>query len=66
MRWAQVIIGFERAKQAEGEEKHKSKIRLLKHRKYGTTGTVETQYETATGRLIPRVYVAEEDKLEEF
>ena len=59
-------MGFERSKQAEGDEKHKSKLRLLKHRKYGTAGVAETQYGVSTGRLTPRVYEAAEDKLEEF
>ncbi|MDC1406078.1 toprim domain-containing protein [Akkermansiaceae bacterium] len=66
MRWSQVIIGFERDKMAEGDEKHNSKLRLLKHRKYGTTGAIDTQYDVPTGRLITRVYQSEEDKLEEF
>ena len=64
MRWCQVIIGFERNKQAEGEEKHRSKIRLLKHRKYGTTGEVSTVYDTTTGRL--NQYIQKATSNEEF
>lgn len=52
MRWCQVILGFERNKQAEGDMKHRSKIRLLKQRKYGTTGAIDTAYTTGTGRLL--------------
>lgn len=64
MRWCQVIIGFERNKQAEGDTKHESRIRLLKQRKYGTTGVVDTQYVPSTGMLIERPKV--EEKNEEF
>lgn len=52
MRWGQVIMGFERNKQAEGNMKHRSKVRLLKHRKYGTTGFIDTAYQVDTGRLL--------------
>lgn len=51
MRWCQVIMGFERNKQAEGDAKHRSRVRLLKHRKYGTTGVIDTVYTPSTGRL---------------
>ena len=51
MRWCQVIVGFERNKQAGGDMKHRSKIRLLKQRKYGTSGDIDTAYSPATGRL---------------
>ena len=54
MRWCQVIIGFERDKQAAGETKHFSHVRLLKHRKYGTTGYIKTKYDTKTGKLTQR------------
>jgi twinkle protein len=65
MRWCQVIIGFERNKQADGDGKHESKIRLLKHRKFGTTGELNTKYEVDTGRLVQ--YTPEEsDDSEEF
>lgn len=52
MRWANCVIGFERDKQAEGSDKHNSKIRLLKQRLYGTTGHIHTQYNPSTGRLL--------------
>jgi twinkle protein len=52
MRWSQVILGFERNKQADGQMKHRSKVRLLKQRMYGTTGDIDTQYTPGTGRLL--------------
>lgn len=61
MRWCQLIIGFERNKQAEGDNKHNSRIRILKDRKYGRTGYVETQYVPETGRLIERPEEVEEN-----
>ncbi len=54
MRWAQVILGFERNKQSEGGGKNLSIIRLLKDRKYGRSGCVYTKYVTETGRLLER------------
>lgn len=54
MRWSQVILGFERNKQADGEGKHNSIIRLLKDRKYGRSGCVYTKYIPETGRLLER------------
>jgi twinkle protein len=65
MRWCQVILGFERNKQAEGQMKHRSKIRLLKQRMYGTTGDIDTSYETDTGRLL-QVDPSTEGESEEF
>lgn len=52
MRWSQFMLGFERNKQAEGDEKHNSRIRLLKNRPYGLTGLVHTKYDVATGDLV--------------
>lgn len=49
-----MIIGFERNKQAEGEAKNYSVIRLLKDRKFGKSGIVHTKYTSETGRLIQR------------
>ncbi|MGL4994053.1 MAG: DnaB-like helicase C-terminal domain-containing protein [Bacteroidales bacterium] len=54
MRWCQLIIGFERNKQAEGEAKNYSMIRLLKDRKFGRSGVVHTKYIVETGRLLQR------------
>lgn len=54
MRWCQCIIGFERNKQAEGEGKNLSVIRLLKERNYGQTGVCYTKYIPETGRLLER------------
>lgn len=55
MRYCQVILGFERNKQAEGEAKNFSLIRLLKDRKYGKSGCVYTKYNNNTGRLTERL-----------
>ena len=52
--WCQLIIGFERNKQAEGEAKNYSLIRLLKDRKFGRSGVVHTKYIVETGRLLER------------
>lgn len=60
IRWCQVVIGFERNKQALDEFKHFSLIRLLKHRKYGLTGITKTKYDTITGKLVQQVDQAEE------
>ena len=54
MRWCQCIIGFERNKQAEGNGKNLSIIRLLKERNYGQTGVCYTKYESLTGRVLER------------
>lgn len=54
MRWSQLIIGFERNKQAEGDAKNYSLIRLLKDRKYGGSGITYTKYDPMTGRLTER------------
>lgn len=54
MRYCQVILGFERNKQAEGDAKNYSLIRLLKDRKYGQSGCVYTKYIADTGRLVER------------
>ncbi len=49
-----MILGFERNKQAEGDAKNFSLIRLLKDRKYGKSGCVYTKYLAETGRLLER------------
>lgn len=54
MRFSQLILGFERDKQAEGEDKNLSIIRVLKDRYFGRTGVVPTKYNTDTGRLTER------------
>lgn len=54
MRWCQCIIGFERNKQADGNGKNLSLVRLLKERNYGQTGICYTKYEPHTGRLLER------------
>ena len=54
MRFSQLILGFERNKQADGDDKNLSQIRILKDRKYGQTGIVPTIYNNATGRLTQR------------
>ena len=54
MRFSQLILGFERNKQAEGDDKNLSQIRLLKDRNYGQTGVVGTKYNPMTGRLTER------------
>jgi twinkle protein len=54
MRWSQIIIGFERNKQSDGDGKNLSMIRLLKDRKFGRTGLVYTKYVNETGRLFER------------
>jgi twinkle protein len=65
MRWCQVILGFERNKQAAGDQKHRSKIRLLKQRMYGTTGEIDTKYTHDTSRLL-QIDHSEVDGKEEF
>lgn len=54
MRFSQLILGFERNKQGEGEEKNLSMIRVLKDRYFGQTGVVGTKYDIQTGRLTQR------------
>lgn len=54
MRWCQLILGFERNKQADGDAKNFSLIRLLKDRKYGRSGEIYTKYISETGRLLER------------
>lgn len=61
MRFCQVILGFERNKQAEGDGKNLSKIRLLKDRKYGQSGYIHTQYTPETGKLSEYTPSEEED-----
>lgn len=53
-RWSQVILGFERNKHAGEEEKHFSRIRLIKDRMYGNTGIVHTKYDVPSGCLDER------------
>lgn len=62
MRWCQCIIGFERDKQAEGEGKNLSVIRLLKERNYGQTGMCYTKYVPETGRLLERTEAEVDEK----
>lgn len=61
MRFCQVILGFERNKQAEGHAKNQSKIRLLKDRKYGQSGYIHTEYIPETGKMNEYVPSEEED-----
>lgn len=53
-RWSQVILGFERNKHAGEDEKHNSRIRLIKDRMYGNTGLVYTRYDVPSGCLDER------------
>ena len=53
-RWSQLVMGFERNKNASGEDKHDSRIRVLKDRNFGQTGVVLTKYEVETGCLEER------------
>lgn len=53
-RWSQVILGFERNKHAGDEEKHNSRIRLIKDRMYGNTGICHTRYDVPSGCLYDR------------
>lgn len=52
MRWVQLMLGFERNLYAEGENKHHSKIRVLKDREDGHTGFITTRYDPDTGALV--------------
>lgn len=54
MRFSQLILGFERDKQGEGQAKNLSQIRVLKDRYFGQTGVVGTKYSPSTGRLTQR------------
>lgn len=54
MRFSQLILGFERNKQSEGDGKNLSQIRLLKDRNFGRSGVVPTKYCPVTGRLTQR------------
>ena len=54
MRFSQLILGFERNKQADGDARNLSQIRLLKDRNFGQTGIVATVYNPVTGRLRQR------------
>lgn len=54
MRFSQLILGFERNKQAEGDSKNLSMIRLLKDRNFGQSGVIPTKYCPVTGRLSQR------------
>jgi twinkle protein len=60
-RWCQLILGFERNKQASGDEKHNSRIRVIKDRNYGNTGLVFTKYNPDTGCLDERFDGSEEE-----
>ena len=53
-RWSHLMLGFERNKQADGDDKHNSLIRVLKDRNYGNTGIVYTRYDVGTGCLVSR------------
>lgn len=54
MRFSQLILGFERNKQGDGDDKNQSIIRLLKDRKFGRSGEIFTKYIPSTGRLLER------------
>ena len=54
MRFSQLILGFERNKQADGDAKNLSIIRVLKDRNFGQTGVIATSYNPVTGRLRQR------------
>lgn len=54
-RWSQGMWGFERNKQAEGEEKHNSILRYIKDRNFGNTGLIHTRYDVSTSKLVQRV-----------
>lgn len=60
-RWSQVILGFERNKHAGEDEKHNSRIRLIKDRMYGNTGLVYTKYDVPSGCLDEREDGAEDE-----
>ena len=65
-RWSQGMWGFERNKQAEGDEKHNSILRYIKDRNFGNTGLIHTRYDGATSKLIQRqgdeAFLAEDDE----
>ncbi|UIW10531.1 DnaB-like replicative helicase [Aeromonas phage BUCT695] len=54
MRFSQLMLGFERNKQADGDWKNLSQIRLLKDRNFGQSGTIGTKYNPVTGQLVER------------
>lgn len=54
MRFSQLMLGFERNKQADGNWKNLSQIRLLKDRNFGQSGTIGTKYNPVTGQLVQR------------
>jgi twinkle protein len=60
-RWCQLILGFERNKQAAGDDKHNSRIRVIKDRNYGNTGIVFTRYNPDTGCLDERFDGSDEE-----
>jgi twinkle protein len=54
--WSHIIIGLERDQQAEDPmERHKTTVRILKERLtgQGTGVTLETMYQSRTGRIVP-------------
>lgn len=51
MRWSEVMLGFERNMYADGDEKHYSRIRVIKDRENGKTGFINTRYDPETGGL---------------
>ena len=53
-RWSQGMWGFERNKQAEGDEKHNSILRYIKDRNFGNTGLIHTRYDTESSKLVER------------
>lgn len=55
MRFSQLMLGFERNKQADGDWKNLSQIRLLKDRNFGRSGCIGTIYNPVTGRLTERM-----------
>lgn len=54
MRFSQLILGFERNKQAPGDDRNLSQIRVMKDRYFGQTGVIGTYYNPVTGRLKQR------------
>ncbi len=54
MRFSQLMIGLERDKSLDGNNKNNSLIRLLKDRNFGQSGVIPTKYIVDTGRFIQR------------